>query len=80
MQFDWHYSIHLPQGYAAVRLAQGRAVRERRRQLRGALRARRHRDRGVYEAAEYGDLQHLFFTALDDVRALFVAARMQTQN
>ncbi|MBO0709761.1 MAG: DUF3857 and transglutaminase domain-containing protein [Acetobacteraceae bacterium] len=89
MALEWHYSISLPQGYAAVRLPKdvrfandaGSYVAHYERA--GAVIEATRRlvvDRDVYEAAEYEDLQHLFFTALDDVRAVFVTSRMQAQK
>jgi hypothetical protein len=37
-------------------------------------------DRDVYQPGEYDSLQRLFFTALDDVRGVFVVSRMEARN
>ena len=89
MELDWRYTIHLPDGYTAVRLPgdvsftnqAGRyaAVYQR---AGSEIHVKRSLtvDRDVYRPGEYESLQSLFFTALDDVRGVFVVSRMEARN
>jgi transglutaminase-like putative cysteine protease len=82
----WDYTIHLPAGYVITRLPQdqeftnptGRYVAHYERQG-GDLHVVRSLtvERDQYPAELYGDVQRLFFAALDDVRAVFVMARVE---
>lgn len=89
MELEWRYTIHLPQGYATVRLPKDVSFAN----LTGRYTAHYERagsdigvtrtlvvNRDVYQPGEYDDLQRLFFAALDDVRAVFVASRMEARN
>ncbi len=89
MELSWHYTIHLPQGYAIVRLpkdatfvnATGRFA-ARYVRAGGDIHVERvlRVERDVYGPAEYESLRGLFFAALDDVRGVFVVSRMEARN
>jgi transglutaminase-like putative cysteine protease len=89
MELEWRYTLHLPQGYAIVRLPKEVSFSND----TGRYTARYERsgseihvarmllvDRDVYQPGEYENLQRLFFTALDDVRGVFVVSRMEARN
>jgi len=89
MELEWHYTLHLPQGYAIVRLPKEVSFsndtgRYTARYERAGSEIRVARtlvvDRDVYQPGEYDSLQRLFFTALDDVRGVFVVSRMEARN
>lgn len=86
LDLAWNYTIHLPEGYVITRLPQdqdftnaiGRYVAHYERRGADLHVARSLRvERDHYPAALYRELQRLFFTALDDVRSVFVMARVE---
>ncbi len=89
MQLEWHYTIHLPQGYVPIRLPKDVTFQN----PTGRYTARYARaggdidvsrvltvDRDIYQPEEYAALQALFLATLDDVRGMFAVARMEAHN